>query len=109
MRRLVWLMVLLGATAAFAQQDEEAERAAIREKLAAQRATLALVEAKKLSVLEGMELMEDMAAFSRRRVRALEGDLNLFRRRVALAEREEAVLREALRAQLRRLSPRLRT
>ncbi|NOJ98584.1 peptidoglycan DD-metalloendopeptidase family protein [Corallococcus coralloides] len=109
MRRLVWLMALLGASAAFAQQDEEAERAAIREKLAAQRATLALVEAKKLSVLEGMELMEDMVAFSRRRVRALEGDLNLFRRRVALAEREEAVLREALRAQLRRLSPRLRT
>jgi septal ring factor EnvC (AmiA/AmiB activator) len=53
--------------------------------------------------------MEEMAAFSRRRVRSLEGDLAVFRRRVTLAEREEAVLREALRLQLRRLSPRLRT
>ncbi|MBJ6759318.1 peptidoglycan DD-metalloendopeptidase family protein [Myxococcaceae bacterium JPH2] len=109
MSRLLALMLLLGAATARAQKDEEAERAAVRDKLAAQRATLALIESKKLSVLEGMELMEDMAAFSRRRVRALEGDLAIFRRRVTLAEREEAVLREALRAQLRRLSPRLRT
>jgi septal ring factor EnvC (AmiA/AmiB activator) len=103
------LALVLAATAASAQQPEEAEQAALREKLATQRATLALIEAKKLSVLEGVELMEEMASFSRRRVRALEGDLAVFRRRVTLAEREEAVLREALRLQLRRLSPRLRT
>ncbi|WP_426754217.1 murein hydrolase activator EnvC family protein [Myxococcus sp. Y35] len=88
---------------------EEAEQAALRERLAAQRATLALVEAKKLSVLEGVELMQEMAAFSRRRVRSLEGELAVFRRRVLLAEREQAVLAEALKLQLRRLSPRLRT
>ncbi|MFP2908160.1 murein hydrolase activator EnvC family protein [Pyxidicoccus sp. 3LFB2] len=106
------LALVLAASAASAQpqpQPEEAEQAALREKLATQRATLALIEAKKLSVLEGVELMEEMASFSRRRVRALEGDLAVFRRRVTLAEREEAVLREALRLQLRRLSPRLRT
>lgn len=103
------LALVLAAAAARAQGPEEAEQAVLREKLAAQRATLALIEAKKLSVLEGVELMEEMAAFSRRRVRALEADLVVFRRRVALAEREEAVLREALRMQLRRLSPRLRT
>ncbi|QSQ23890.1 peptidoglycan DD-metalloendopeptidase family protein [Pyxidicoccus parkwayensis] len=103
------MFLALAASPASAQQHEEAEQAALREKLATQRATLALIEAKKLSVLEGVELMEEMAAFSRRRVRSLEGDLAVFKRRVTLAEREEAVLREALRLQLRRLSPRLRT
>jgi len=103
------LALVLAASAVSAQQPEEAEQAALREKLATQRATLALIEAKKLSVLEGVELMEEMASFSRRRVRALEGDLAVFRRRVTLAEHEESVLREALRLQLRRLSPRLRT
>jgi septal ring factor EnvC (AmiA/AmiB activator) len=106
---LLALALVVSASAASAQQPEEAEQAALRAKLATQRATLALIEAKKLSVLEGLELMEEMASFSRRRVRSLEGDLAVFRRRVALAEREEAVLREALRLQLRRLSPRLRT
>ncbi|AKQ64250.1 Periplasmic septal ring factor with murein hydrolase activity EnvC/YibP [Myxococcus hansupus] len=95
--------------AAPARVPEESEQAALRERLAAQRATLALVEAKKLSVLEGVEMMQEMAAFSRRRVRSLEGDLAVFRRRVLLAEREQAVLAEALTQQLRRLSPRLRT
>jgi len=103
------LALVLAASAVSAQQPEEAEQAALREKLATQRATLALIEAKKLSVLEGVELMEEMASFSRRRVRALEGDLAVFRRRVTLAEHEEGVLREALRLQLRRVSPRLRT
>ncbi|AEI69121.1 murein hydrolase activator EnvC family protein [Corallococcus macrosporus] len=103
----LWASAAVAAAPATAA--EEAEQAAVRERLSAQRATLALVEAKKLSVLEGVELMQEMAAFSRRRVRSLEGDLAVFRRRVLLAEREQAVLAEALKLQLRRLSPRLRT
>nr|WP_217917834.1 MULTISPECIES: peptidoglycan DD-metalloendopeptidase family protein [unclassified Myxococcus] len=103
----LWASTAVAAAPATAA--EEAEQAAVRERLSAQRATLALVEAKKLSVLEGVELMQEMAAFSRRRVRSLEGDLAVFRRRVLLAEREQAVLAEALKLQLRRLSPRLRT
>ncbi|MFP2964084.1 murein hydrolase activator EnvC family protein [Myxococcus sp. 1LA] len=103
----LWASVAVAAAPATAA--EEAEQSAVRERLSAQRATLALVEAKKLSVLEGVELMQEMAAFSRRRVRSLEGDLAVFRRRVLLAEREQAVLAEALKLQLRRLSPRLRT
>lgn len=103
------LALVLAGLPTHAQKLEEAEQSALREKLAAQRATLALVESKKLTVLEGLELMEEMVAFSRRRVRALEGDLAVFRKRVILAEREEVLLREALRVQLRRLSPRLRT
>lgn len=103
------LALVLAGLPSHAQKLEEAEQSALREKLAAQRATLALVESKKLTVLEGLELMEEMVAFSRRRVRALEADLAVFRKRVILAEREEVLLREALRVQLRRLSPRLRT
>ena len=107
MSRPVLLSLLLGATAALAQ-DEAAERAAVREQLAAQKATLALIESKKVSVLEGMEVLEHMVGFSRKRVQVLEKDLAAFRKRVAAAEREEAVVRTVLQQQLRRLSPRLR-
>jgi septal ring factor EnvC (AmiA/AmiB activator) len=107
MSRALLLMLVLAATAALAQ-DEAAERAAVREQLAAQRATLALIEGKKLSVLEGMELLEQMVGFSRKRAQALEKDMTAFRKRVAAAEREEAVVRTVLQQQLRRLSPRLR-
>jgi murein hydrolase activator len=61
-----------------------------------------------VSVLEGVELLEQMAGLSRKRVQALEKDLAAFRKRVAVAEREEAVARKVLQEQLRRLSPRLR-
>ena len=103
----VLLTLLLGATAALAQ-DEAAERAAVREQLATQRAALALIESKKVSVLEGVELLEQMAAFSRKRVQVVEKDLTAFRKRVAAAEREEAVARRVLQQQLQRLTPRLR-
>ncbi|WP_224244046.1 murein hydrolase activator EnvC family protein [Hyalangium gracile] len=107
MSRSVLLMLLLGATAALAQ-DEAAERAAVREQLATHRATLALIESKKVSVLEGLELLEQISAFSRKRVQLVEKDLAAFRKRVAVAEREEAVARQVLQQQLSRLTPRLR-
>ncbi len=107
MSRTVLLTLLLGATAALAQ-DEAAERAAVREQLATQRTALALIESKKVSVLEGVELLEQMAAMSRKRVQAVEKDLAAFKKRVAMAEREEAVARTVLHQQLLRLTPRLR-
>jgi septal ring factor EnvC (AmiA/AmiB activator) len=69
---------------------------------------VALIESKKVSVLEGLELLEQMAALSRKRVQVVEKDLAAFRKRVAVAEREEAVARAVLRQQLQRLTPRLR-
>ncbi|HVG57429.1 MAG TPA: peptidoglycan DD-metalloendopeptidase family protein [Hyalangium sp.] len=107
MSRTILLTLLLGATAALAQ-DEAAERAAVREQLAAQRAAVALIESKKVSVLEGLELLEQMVALSRKRVQTVEKDLAAFRKRVAVAEREEAVARKVLEQQLQRLTPRLR-
>ncbi len=107
MSRSVLLLALLVSTAALSSQDEAAERAAVRQKLASQRATLALIQSRKVSVLEGVELLEGMVEVSRRRVRLLERELTAFRRRVAAAEREEQVLTEALREQVRRLGPRL--
>jgi septal ring factor EnvC (AmiA/AmiB activator) len=107
MSRTVLLTLLLGATAALAQ-DEAAERAAVREQLASQRTALALIESKKVSVLEGVELLEQMVSFSRKRVQVVEKDLAAFRKRVAVAEREEAVARMVLQQQLRRLTPRMR-
>ncbi len=122
MSRLVLLWLLLGGTAVLAQdeavaepsaapaeppQDEAAQQAAIREKLDTQRAALALIESRKVGALEVLELVEQRAATSAQRVRTLERDLSVFRKRLALAEREDEVTREMLRAQTRRLSPRL--
>lgn len=90
-----------------APQDEAAEREAIREKLATQRAALALIESRKVSALEVLEMVEQRAATSSLRVKALEKDLAMFRKRLAVAEHEDAVTQEMLRDQMRRLSPRL--
>lgn len=106
MSRAAFLLALLLSTAASSAKDD-AERTAVRQKLASQRATLALIQSRKVSVLEGVELLGGMLEVSRRRVRLLERDLTAFRKQVALAEKEEAVLTEALRDQVRRLAPRL--
>lgn len=90
-----------------APQDEASEREAIREKLATQRAALALIESRKVSALEVLEMVEQRAATSSQRVKALEKDLGVFRKRLAVAEHEDAVTQEMLRDQMRRLSPRL--
>ena len=99
--------LLLGALPAHAT-DEVAERAVVRERLAAQKEALALLASKKVSVLASVELLEQTAAASARRVRALEKDLSALRRRFQVAEREEALTSELLRVQLQRLGPRLR-
>ena len=107
MSRPLLLTLVLATTAALAQ-DEAVERAAVREQLATQRTALALIESKKVSVLEGVELLEQMSSFSRKRVQVVEKDLAAFKKRVAAAEREEAVARTVLQQQLKRLTPRLR-
>jgi septal ring factor EnvC (AmiA/AmiB activator) len=118
MSRLVLLTLWLWGSAALARdeaaapapapaQDEAAEREAVREKLATQRTALALIESRKVSALEVLELVEQRAATSAQRVMTLERDLALFRKRLAVAEHEDQVTREVLREQMRRLSPRL--
>jgi septal ring factor EnvC (AmiA/AmiB activator) len=107
MRRLAFLLALLVSATAAPSQDEKEERAAVRQKLASHRAALALIQSRKLSVLEGVEILEGMVEVSRRRVRLLDRELGVFKKRVAAAEREEAVLREALREHVHRLSPRM--
>jgi len=108
MSRLLVLGLMLCASAALGQ-EESAERRAVREKLATQRAALALIESRKVSALEVLEMVEQRAATSSQRVKMLERDLALFRKRLAVAEQEDEVTREVLREQMRRLSPRLWT
>jgi septal ring factor EnvC (AmiA/AmiB activator) len=116
MSRLVLLWVLLGGASALAQegaeapppaQDEAAEREGVREQLATQRMALALIESRKVSALEVLEMVEQRASTSSQRVKVLERDLSVFRKRLAVTEHEDEVTREMLREQLRRLSPRL--
>ncbi len=104
--RLLLFALLSSAPGALAQ-DEAAEREAVREKLTAQRAALALIESRKVSALDVLEMVEQRAATSAQRVKALERDIATFRKRLAVAEREDEVTREMLREQLHRLSPRL--
>jgi septal ring factor EnvC (AmiA/AmiB activator) len=106
LRALLALALALAPAAARAT-DEATERAVVRERLAAQKEALALLASQKVSVLASVELLEQTAAQSARRVRALERDLASFRRRFQLAEREEAVTGALLRLQLQRLGPRL--
>ena len=106
MNRLLLLVLLSWAPAAFSQ-DEAAEREAVREKLTTQRAALALIESRKVSALDVLEMVEQRASTSVQRVKVLERDLAVFRKRLAVAEHEDEVTREMLREQLRRLSPRL--
>ncbi len=116
MSRLVLLSLLLCGAAALAQDgaeaqpsalDEASQQAAIRERLATQRAALALIESRKVSALEVLEMVEQRAATSSQRVKVLERDLAVFRKRLAVAEQEDALTQQMLRTQMRRLSPRL--
>ena len=103
----VLLVLLLGLALPAQATDEAAERAVVRERLEAQRAALALIASKKVSVLSSVELLQQSAAASAARVRALERDLALSRRRLQVAEREEALTGTLLHLQLQRLGPRL--
>ncbi|WNG34561.1 peptidoglycan DD-metalloendopeptidase family protein [Archangium violaceum] len=96
-----------GAASESPVQDEATEREAVRERLSTQRAALALIESRKVSALEVLEMVEQRAATSSQRVKALERDLSVFRKRLAVAEHEDAVTQQMLREQMRRLSPRL--
>ena len=101
-------LVLLLALGAGAAGDAEAERAAVRERLAAQKATLSLIEGRRVTVLEALELLEALARGSARRVAVLEDQLRVHRRRAAAAGREAAATRALLEERVARLSPRLR-
>lgn len=109
MSRLLLTLAVLCTGAAWAQGQAaaEAERAEVRQRLAAQRAALALIESRKVSALEALEFVQQMAAASAQRVRVLERDLALLRRRLAAAEQEQAVLAEGMRELVGRASPRL--
>ncbi len=106
MSRLVLLLLGVVGTAALAQ-DEAAEQASVREKLAMQRATLALIESRRVSALEALELVQQRAMTSAQRVKTLERDVALFRKRLEAAEHEDEVTRRVLQQYVQRLSPRL--
>ena len=88
-------------------QGAPGELGAVRAKLAAQRLAVGLIEGKRVSVLEALELVERLARYSTERVHVLEADLASLQRRLLTAERQEAAAREVTTYQLRRLGPRL--
>jgi septal ring factor EnvC (AmiA/AmiB activator) len=103
----------LAALLVFAQaplaraEDVRDEQAEVQQKLAAERANLALLRSKRLSVLELLELMEKLSQVSQTRAKAVDGQIKVLRKRIEVAERVQAVADRALSSELARLAPRL--
>lgn len=108
MRGLCLGGMLLWAFSAGAQKEAQ-ERAAVRERLATQKVALQLIESKRVSVLEALELVEQTGRYSADRTRILEEDLRRLRAQLRYATRHEQLTQRLLEQQLERLSPRLRT
>ncbi|HLL55525.1 MAG TPA: peptidoglycan DD-metalloendopeptidase family protein [Myxococcaceae bacterium] len=88
-------------------EDVDEKQADVQQKLAAERANLALLRSKRLSVLELLELMEKLSQVSSARAKAVDGQIRILRKRIEVAERIQAVADRALSTQLARLAPRL--
>jgi murein hydrolase activator len=101
------LLSLFLSTIAVAQSARE-ERSDVQARLSAQRSTLELLRDQKVSVLEVLETVEKIGRSRVDRVRALDAELKLLKRRVDIVERQELVARRALEVQISRVGPRLR-
>jgi septal ring factor EnvC (AmiA/AmiB activator) len=88
-------------------EDVDEKQADVQQKLATERANLALLRSKRLSVLELLELMEKLSQVSTARAKAVDGQIKTLRKRIEVAERIQAVADRTLSMQLSRLAPRL--
>jgi septal ring factor EnvC (AmiA/AmiB activator) len=105
---LVLVFVLAAhAAPARAQGATRQERTDVQKRLATEKAALELIRNQKVSALEVLDLVEHLSRRSRQRAQQVEEELRLLQRRLALAERQEAVANLALEQQLKRLAPRL--
>jgi len=110
LRSLVAMQLLaqcLAASAIVRADEPEQERAAVRERLAVERAAWAAVRAQKLGVLEVLEFIEQMGRSSAARARRLDAELGALRSRIDLAQEQQLLARAQVDERLDRLGPRL--
>jgi murein hydrolase activator len=106
MRRLpalLWCVCLSSAKA----EDVRSERTQGEQRLAAQRAALALLHAQKGGTLAVLDVYERLARGAESRAQTLAAQVRTLRGRLATAEVQEALARSVLEARARRMQPRL--
>jgi len=94
------------ATPTFAEQPDQ-ERAAVRQRLAVERAALVALREQKLGVLEVLEFIEQLWRSSAARARRLDSELRALQSRIDLVQEQHALARELVEDRLTRLGPRL--
>lgn len=108
-RRMAMVQVMvqvLAAASTLAEQPEQ-ERAAVRQRLAVERAALVALREQKLGVLEVLEFIEHLWRSSAARARRLDSELTALQSRIDLAQEQHALARELVEDRLTRLGPRL--
>jgi len=108
-RRMALVQVIVQAwvaTPTFAEQPDQ-ERAAVRQRLAVERAALVALREQKLGVLEVLEFIEQLWRSSAARARRLDSELRALQSRIDLVQEQHALARELVEDRLTRLGPRL--
>lgn len=108
MRHLPLLGLLVSLSVA-AAEDVRTERTQGEQRLAAQRAALALLQAQKGGTLAVLDVYERLARGAESRAQTLAAQVRTLRGRLATAEVQEALARSVLEARARRMEPRLWT
>jgi murein hydrolase activator len=107
--RLAWLFALGMALRTARAEDVRTERSQGEQRLAAQRAALALLQAQRGGTLAVLDVYERLARASESRALTLGAQVGALRNRLATAELHEALARAVLAARARRMQPRLWT
>ncbi len=108
--RWAWgLAVFLGCTAAQGAEDVRTERSQGEQRLAAQRAALALIQAQRGGTLAVLDVYERLARGAESRAQTLFAQVRSLRTRLATAEVQEALARAVLQARAEKMEPRLWT
>ncbi len=108
MRQGLVLAFCLGLATANAE-DVRTERSQGEQRLAAQRAALALLQSQRGGTLAVLDVYERLARASESRAQTLAAQVGALRSRLAGAEVQEALARAVLEARARRMQPRLWT
>jgi septal ring factor EnvC (AmiA/AmiB activator) len=107
--RRAWCLALGMALATARAEDVRTERSQGEQRLAAQRAALALLQAQRGGTLAVLDVYERLARATESRALTLGAQVGALRNRLATAELQEALARAVLAARARRMQPRLWT
>jgi murein hydrolase activator len=108
MRWALWLVVGVGLSAA-PGEDVRTERNQGEQRLAAQRAALALIKAQRGGTLAVLDVYERLARGAESRAQTLSAQVRSLRTRLSTAEVQEALARAVLQARAEKMEPRLWT